>query len=151
MMRAYLLLHSVILLGACTAAQAPADPPAPTIQPREITFADLEKYDLFGMGCYFLDGNGEKAPMRFIAADEKGSMILEGKLVELAADRKSTELPYLSWSRYSGPAYTVMLDRDQAKARSTGPETESAPGTITIRDKEDRVVFARKGLIDCGA
>lgn len=72
-------------------------------------------------------------------------------MVELSADRSSTELPYLSYSKYVGRAQTVVLQRDQAKARSTGPETESAPGEITIRDEIDRVVFTRKGLIDCGA
>jgi hypothetical protein len=151
MMRVFPILLGAVLLGACTAAQAPADPPAPVILPEEITNDDLVRHDLFGFGCYFLDGIGEKAQMLFVASDEKGWMKLDSAMVELAADRKSTELPYLSWSRYAGSAYTVVLDRDQAKARSTGPETESAPGEITIRDENDRVVFTRKGLIDCGA
>lgn len=49
-----------------------SQPPAIPIRPQPITFADLEKYDLFGVGCYFLDGIGEKAPMLFIGHDDKG-------------------------------------------------------------------------------
>ena len=167
-MRASIILAGALLSAACSAsedqakpvtsdAQAIAEverlgtPPVLPVQPQPITFSDLEKYGLFGAGCYFLDGNGAKASMLFIASDEKGWMILESKLVELSADRSSAEMPYLSWSRYVGLAQTVVLQRDQAKARSTGPETESAPGEITIRDENDRVVFTRKGLIDCGA
>ena len=126
-------------------------PPAIPVRPQPITFADLEKYDLFGAGCYFLDGTGEKAPMLFLASDEKGWMKIEGEMTAFSADRSSTELPYLSWSKYVGLARTVELDRDSAAARSTGPETESAPGTITVRDSRDQVVFKRSGLIDCGA
>ena len=126
-------------------------PPAVPVRPQPITFADLEKYDLFGAGCYFLDGTGDKAPMLFLASDEKGWMKIEGEMTAFSADRSSTELPYLSWSKYVGLARTVELDRDSAAARSTGPETESAPGTITVRDSRDQVVFKRSGLIDCGA
>jgi hypothetical protein len=126
-------------------------PPAIPVRPQPITFADLEKYDLFGAGCYFLDGKGDKAPMLFLASDEKGWMKIEGEMTGFSADRSSSELPYLSWSKYVGLARTVELERDSAAARSTGPETETAPGTITVRDARDQVVFKRSGLIDCGA
>jgi len=126
-------------------------PPAIALNPQEITYADLEKHDLFGVGCYFLDGAGEKAPMLFIASDEKGWLKLDGEIAEMSSDRSSTELPYLSWSRYVGLARTVQLERKANAARSTGPETETAPGTITIRDERDRVVFKRSGAIECGA
>lgn len=126
-------------------------PPAIPVDPQPITMADLERYDLFGVGCYFLDGKGDKAPMLFIGHDDKGWFKLEGEMVELSSDRSSTELPYLSWSKYVGLARTVQLDRDEALARSTGPETETAPGTIIVRDERDQVVFKRSGAIECGA
>ena len=126
-------------------------PPAMPLSPQPITFADIEKHDLFGAGCYFLDGKGEKLPMLFLASEAKGWLKLEGEIVELSADRSSTEQPYLSWSKYVGLAQTVQLERNSAAARPTGPETETAPGTITIRDASDRVVFKRSGAIDCGA
>jgi len=68
-----------------------------------------------------------------------------------SADRLSTELPYLSWSKYIGLARTVELEHDSASARCIGSETDSAPGTITMRNERDQVVFKRSGLIDCGA
>ena len=143
--------------NAASDAQAVAEverlstPPAIPLDPQPITFADFEKYDLFGVGCYFVDGNGEKAPMLFLASDEKGWLKLGGEMIQFSADRSSTELPYLSWSKYVGLARSVQMERDTASARSTGPETETAPGTVTIRDERDRVVFKRSGAIDCGA
>ena len=169
MMRAILLSAALLACAACSPAQQeqakePAakatevaeverlsTPPAIALSPQEITYADLEKHDLFGVGCYFLDGAGEKAPMLFIAADEKGWLKLDGEIAEMSSDRSSKELPYLSWSRYVGLARTVQLERNANAARSTGPETETAPGTITIRDERDRVVFKRSGAIECGA
>jgi hypothetical protein len=167
-MRAPVFLAVIVVCAACSPTgsqerQAARDakaiaeverlstPPAIPLRPQPITFADLEKYDLFGAGCYFLDGKGDKAPMLFLASDEKGWLKLDGEMIPFSADRSSTELPYLSWSKYVGLARTVDLDRNEGAARSTGPETESAPGEITVRDERDRVVFKRNGLIDCGA
>jgi hypothetical protein len=167
-MRAPVFLAVLAVCGACSpsgsqereavsAAKAVAEverlstPPAMPLTPQEITFSDIEKYDLFGAGCYFLDGSGAKAPMLFLASDEKGWLKLDGEMIQFSADRSSTELPYLSWSKYVGLARSVQLDRTSAAARSTGPETESAPGEITVRDERDRVVFKRSGSIDCGA
>lgn len=141
-------LAAALLAGACTSSD---DGRAKVLALQPITTSDLERHDMFGIGCYFLDGKDDKAPMLFNAAEEKGWMKLANRVLVLAADRSSTELPYLSWSRYSGSGYTVVLNRNSAAARSTGPETETAPGSITVRDKNDRVVFGRKGLIDCGA
>ena len=89
--------------------------------------------------------------MLFLASDEKGWLKLGGEMIQFSADRSSTELPYLSWSKYVGLARSVQMERDTAAARSTGPEIETAPGTVTIRDERDRVVFKRSGAIDCGA
>ena len=89
--------------------------------------------------------------MLFIASEDSGWLKLDGAMVPLAADRASTELPYLSWSRYAGSEYKVELDRETKAARSTGPETETAPGKIVIRDRQDRELFADVGSIDCGA
>jgi hypothetical protein len=167
-MRLIAILAGALICAACSPPQGEATsaasdardvaqverlstPPAMPLTPQPITFADLEKYDLFGVGCYFLDGKGDKAPMLFLAADEKGWLKLESEMVELSADRSSTELPYLSWSKYVGLARTVELQRNGAAARSTGPETETAPGTIIIQDAKGRVVFKRSGSIDCGA
>ncbi len=126
-------------------------PPAIPLSPQPITFADIEKHDLFGAGCYFQGGDGEKPPLLFLASEAKGWLKLDSEIIELSADRSSSEQPYMSWSKYVGLSQTVQLERDSAVARSTGPETETAPGTITIRDAKDRVVFKRTGAIDCGA
>lgn len=167
-MRARFVIAAALACAACSPSQgeasnAPSDaravaqaeplgtPPATPLRPQPITFADLERHDLFGVGCYFLDGKGEKAPMLFLASDEKGWLKLGGKMIEFSADRSSTELPYLSRSKYVGLARTVELDRDTAAARSTGPETETAPGTMIIRDERGQIVFKRSGAIDCGA
>ena len=132
-------------------------PPALPLSLEEITYPDLDGYNMFGAGCYFLDNAGktagENAPMLFIANDSKGWLKLDGKVVELAADRSSDQLPYMAWTKYVGLARTVSLERENGKARSLGEEseTETAPGKIIIRDEMDRVVYTREGSIDCGA
>ena len=145
----------VLASAACSAHDGPVASAGVAIVPQDITFADIERHDLFGAGCYFLDNAGrsgdEKAPMLFLASDEKGWLKLDGQMVEFVADQTSSELPYLSRSKYRSKELNVALDRNNAKARSTGPETETAPGSITIRDEGDRVVFQRSGAIDCGA
>ncbi len=167
-MRAHVILAALLACAACSQPQASATkaqtdaqdvaqverlntPPAIPIEPQPITMADLERYDLFGVGCYFLDRRGDKPPMLFLAADEKGWLKLGGEMVQFSSDRSSIQLPYLSWSKYVGLARTVELDRKASAARSTGPETETAPGTIIIRDERDQVVFKRSGAIECGA
>lgn len=141
--------------AACSAHEVPVSSAVAPIVPQEITFADLEKHNMFGAGCYFLDGVGqsgsEKARMLFIASDDRGWLKLGGDAVVFEPDRKSLELPYVSWSRYVGADLTVELERTSDQARSTGPETETAPGRIAIRDTAKRVVFEKSGAIDCGA
>ncbi len=168
MRRALLLLLAVLACSGCSSSpgetprkgsdtRAVAEverlstPPAIPLHPQPIAYTDIEKYDLFGAGCYFLDGAGDKAPMLFLASDEQGWLQLDGEMIAFSAVRSSTGLPYVSWSKYVVLARTVELKRDWAAARSTGPETETAPGTIIIHDERERVVFKRSGSIDCGA
>ena len=87
MMRHFAVLIAASLVCACSPSpsaeqKAKADAravaqveqmrtvPALALSPEEITYADIEKHDLFGAGCYFLDGVGDKPPMLFLASDE---------------------------------------------------------------------------------
>ena len=74
----------------------------------------------------------------------------DGTSLPLIRDAIDAGVPMLAICR-GIQELNVALDRNNAKARSTGPETETAPGSITIRDEGDRVVFQRSGAIDCGA
>jgi hypothetical protein len=168
MKRHCLALFAALLASACSSPDVPVRNPASdaraiakverlntvpamAIAPQPITFADIERNDLFGAGCYFLDGSGEARTMLFLASDQKGWLKLEGRIVALSADRGSDKLPYSTWTKYVGLANTVRLTRDAVGERQTGPETASAPGTIVIRDAKDRTVYKRSGIIECGA
>ena len=127
------------------AARAPAAP----ITPDVISFADIEKHNLFGAGCNVLSPDGEG--LLLIANDEAAHFLLDGKLISLAPHPGSDELPYGTHAHYDGLAHAVELAIDEESGQQQGSELTNYEGRLTIFDERDRIVFEQAGSIECGA
>ena len=133
--------------GASPAAVAEA-PPA-RLAPQDITMADIEKYDLSGMGCVFVP-QGRKEAIALLE-DGESQLKLQGALVRLPAGKDSKELDYGTRSNYSDGKLTLEIVPDPSKAVSTGPEAQEQPATVTIRDGAEREVYRATGIYECAA
>ena len=91
--------------------------------------------------------NGKEA----LAMAETGHFLRGDKLITLAADKGSPELPYLARRKYDGAAYSMTLDLDEAEGEQSGEETSDYPATLTIRDASEQVVYRKSGIAQCGA
>ena len=125
--------------------------PAPEeLQLEPIRYREIEKNELYGTGCSFApDGGGMSAVA--LAMAETGHFLRGDKLITLAADKGSPELPYLARRKYDGAAYSMTLDLDEAEGEQSGEETSDYPATLTIRDASEQVVYRKSGIAQCGA
>ena len=151
------------LLAACSDGSDPAgdaadiaeieamhDMPAiEQITPEHISYPDIEKNNLFGVSCGFAPGNSMR--VLFLAMDEHGYMKLDGKIVTLAPDEGSAELPVTGYTRYDGKEFSVTLALDAGGEAQEGIELTKWRGRMTVRDHKDRVTYDKDGLVGCGA
>ncbi|WP_144094821.1 hypothetical protein [Croceicoccus sediminis] len=119
------------------------------ISPQHIRYPDIEKNNLFGASCGFAPGNSMK--VLFLAQDEHGYMKLDDKIVTLAPDKGSAELPLTGFSKYDGKEFSVTITLDENGKSSEGIEQTKWQGRMVVRDHKDRVTFDREGLVGCGA
>jgi hypothetical protein len=124
-------------------------PPAQPIAPEPITLADIEANALSGVGCEFaLAVDGEPIA---VMGEEKGAIKLAGLVAILAADTGSTKFPSMSFEKYSGRGHAIQLTKGPGDGEAVGNESARWPGSLTIRDPYDRVVYFAPGVLLCGA
>ena len=123
--------------------------PAVPILPQAITFADVEKNDLFGAGCNFM-ATGSKDILA-LALDDRAVLKLDGKFVRLAPDRGSPVGPLGSQSKYDGMAHSLKLEIDQSTGQQSGIETVDFPARMEVRNERDQIVFTSDGVVQCGS
>ena len=160
-MRLIAIFLAAIALHGCS--QEPAEEPSVDIEQMNkdalgpaipvtldpITFAMIEKFDLFGAGCNFRPEGW--SDLALIADGERATVIIEGKAVQAAPDAGSKELPYASRSKYDGLTNSFELQVDLAREEVAGYEVVEYPGSLIIRDDRDQVVFDEAGTYECGA
>lgn len=122
--------------------------PAEEILLTPISFADVERHNLFGMGCNLLDQNGA---MLFIAQSDQASFLIAGQLVRAAADMGAKELPYGARAHYLSSKYAIDLTLDDKAPDHVAEEVADYTGTLEIRDAQDRLVYRHAGVVQCGA
>ena len=136
--------------AAVAEVEANRVPPPEELQLEPIRYREIEKNELYGTGCSFApDGGGMSAVA--LAMAETGHFLRGDKLITLAADKGSPELPYLARRKYDGAAYSMTLDLDEAEGEQSGEETSDYPATLTIRDASEQVVYHKSGIAQCGA
>ena len=136
--------------AAVAEVEANRIPPPEALQLAPIRYREIAKNELYGTGCSFApDGGGMSAVT--LAMAETGHFLRGDKLITLAADKGSPELPYLARRKYDGAAYSMTLDLDEAEGEQSGEETSDYPATLTIRDASEQVVYRKSGIAQCGA
>ena len=136
--------------AAVAEVEANRIPPPEELQLEPIRYREIDKNELYVTGCSFApDGGGMSAVA--LAMAETGHFLRGDKLITLAADKGSPELPYLARRKYDGAAYSMTLDLDEAEGEQSGEETSDYPATLTIRDASEQVVYRKSGIAQCGA
>lgn len=126
---------------AMVEAAQKVQPPVREIGPQPIQQADVDRYNLGGPGCAFTPK--DKPGPILLTGEESGIVKIGDRLVMLAADSGSDEFPRNTHEKYAGRGAWIQLTRGE------GPET-GAPGSITIRDRYERVIYFSAGSLSCG-
>ena len=133
-------------IAAVNAAQVP---PAMPVEPDRITMADIEKYDLFGAGCSFAAGKGISAIA--LLQEQRGFMKIEGTVIPFAPDAGSGDLPLGVKGKYTGGAWSFVLDLASEEGKQSGIETVNYPARFVLRNDRDQIVYQADGTAQCGS
>lgn len=128
-----------------------AAPPLIEVVPDPILYPDIEAHDLYGLTCSYAPGTSMGA--RVIAREVDAYVKIDGRMVRLAADPGSRELPAGSRSLYNGREYSLRLeiDTEQEIEQPNDGEATLYEGTVRLRDRWDRVVYQGTGAVNCSA
>ncbi len=132
-------------IAAVNAAQVP--PPAP-VEPDRIAMQDIEKYDIYGPGCSFAAGSGLAAIA--ILQEKRAYMKINGNVLPFAPDAGSGDLPLGTKGKYTGSAWSFVLDLASEEGKQSGSETISYPARFVLRNDHDQIVYQADGLTQCG-
>ncbi|GAA0278665.1 hypothetical protein GCM10009127_19590 [Alteraurantiacibacter aestuarii] len=122
-------------------------PPLEEVTPEPILYPDIERYDIYGASCAYAPGTSLGA--RVIARQADAFMKVDGEILRFAADPGARELPYGTRSLYNGREYSLRLEI-AGGGDVSGEETVDYEGTISLRDRWDRVVYRGSGTAQCG-
>lgn len=165
-MRRYLAIAALLLAGcqdelspqeqaardardvALVEAANETEPPLKRITPDPIPYDDIERYDLYGTACNFAPGTS--LGTRVIAREADAFLKVDGKVVRLAADPGSRELPAKARSLYSGTDYALRVGVS-GEGKPSGQGKLDYEGTVSLRDPYGRVVYEGTGLAQCDA
>ena len=149
------LLLAALALASCSEEQSDADKlaaveraqdiPAQAIEPQPIDYRDIEANDLFGAGCNFSpDGGGMGATV--LAKPDVAHMKIDGEIERFAPDVGAGSNPLDTWQKYDGTTASFRLELGEGDF-----DTGRYPGTLTMRDGQDRIVYRSGGSVQCGS
>ena len=125
---------------AMVEAAQKVQPPVQPVGPQPIEQKDIDRYNLGGAGCAFVPRD-RPGPV-LLTGEDRGVLKIRDRLVVLAADSGSARFPRNTHEKYSGRGASVQLTR--------GPgEGASAAGSMTVRDRYERVVYFSAGTLAC--
>lgn len=129
------------------------EPPLEAVVPEPILYPDIETHDIYGASCAYAPGTSLGA--RVIARQADAYIKLDGEIIRFAADPGARELAYGTRSLYNGREYSLRLQID-GEGKVSGPDGEASEvleyeGTISLRDRWDRVIYTGTGSVQCGA
>lgn len=157
-MRRKLLISAALLgwLSACQQEQSDAgmtageDSAPQPLDLAPVTFADIERENLFGAGCSFAPAGGGIGALA-IAQNDAGYLKINDRVERFEADMNSAELPLGARQRYAGSAYSFKLQIEQVAGEKSGYETVNYPGRLIVRSEAGEVVFESGGVVQCGS
>lgn len=124
-------------------------PPTP-VSPQAITFDDIKNNDLFGAGCIFRPAEAPEDNIA-IAMERAGYMKIDEKIVRLAPDAGSPELPLGARGKYDGRDYVFILDIATEEGERSGMETVDYPAVFVVKNERDQKVYETNGVAQCGS
>lgn len=169
-MRILLLVASFAALGACKAEMSSAEkarqderdiaqveaaqkikPPPQALHPQPITEADITANQLSGAGCALIpSGTADDLPV-LLSDRSRAVLKLDGRMLKLAADPGSTELPLDSRAHYVGKRFALQIEKASGEGTIVADELTRWSANITIRDAWDQIVYRTDGALECGA
>ena len=132
-------------IAAVNAAQVP--PPSP-VEPERIGMNDIERYDMYGAGCAFAPGTGIASIA--LLQEKRGFMKIDGAIVPFAPDAGSGDLPLGAKGKYTGGAWSFVLDLASEEGKRAGGETINYPARLVLRNERDQIVYQSNGTAQCG-
>lgn len=133
-------------IAAVKAAQQP--PPSP-VTPDPIGYPDIEKHEMYGAGCNFALGSSMGAIV--LAQPARAFMKIEGEIETFAPDAGSGELPLGVKGKYTGGAWSFVLDLAAGEGKPSGSEGVNYPARLILRNDRDQVVYNASGTAQCGS
>lgn len=127
---------------AMVEAAQKVQPPVQRLGPQPIPQIDIDRYGLTAPGCSFVPAGAASPDPVLLAGDVRGFLKIGENIVILAADRGSPALPHGGYEKYSGRGHWLQLTRGEGGG-------EVLPGSLTVRDKFDRVVYFSAGQLTC--
>ncbi len=128
-----------------------AKPPPQAITPAAISEADIAANDLYGAGCAFILPDAVNRMPILLSNSKRAVFKLDGRMVSLASDSGGVQFPLGSWGHYLGSRYALQIDKAPGEGEAIGDELTRWPGSITLRDAWDQIVYRRDGALECGA
>ena len=133
-------------IAAVKAAQQP--PPTP-VTPDTIGYPEIEKHDMFGAGCSFAPGQSIAAIA--LAQPARAFMKIDGEIETFAPDAGSGELPLGVRGKYTGGAWSFVLDIAAGEGKPSGSEGVNYPARFILRNDRDQIVYNATGTAQCGS
>ena len=120
-------------------------PPIQPVTPEAITPADLERFDLLGVGCALVPGDQRGGDPVIVAGPTRATVKIEGRLRTFASDPGAKSLPMGAWTHYVGKDVSLGIEQETPG----GKLPLSGPARLTIKDRFDRVVHSVAGTLRC--
>ena len=108
----------------------------------------IKEHDLLGTSCGFVPA-GAADPV-LLATAEQAVMLIDRQPQVLAGDSAGPAGPVGTWQHYVGKALSLRIAKAGGDGVEPGSDALEWPGTLTIRDEFDRIVFTRAGKLRCG-
>ena len=130
--------------------RASQTPPVIAIVPEPIGNPDIDRFEMFGLGCSFAPGAEAAGPVAITLLGE-AFMKVDGEVERFAPDAGSPETAYGTRRKYDGKRFSFQLELDPGEGEQIGMETIQHDARLVARDSRDRVIYQADGTARCGA
>lgn len=125
-------------------------PPAIPAKLEPIRYPEIEKNEIYGIGCSFVPHGGGMGAVA-IAMQDAAYVMPDSSVMRLAPDAGSDEGPFGTRTKYDGRKFSLQLETSGKEGEQVGMETIEYDARLTLRDERDRVVYAKEGYAQCGS